>query len=871
MKNFTSCICILGLSGMAFGDVMIDQIGADDGTGIGTNITGNQDFEAAYDIYDIVTVDNFTGAGENIAMVEMVLNGWNGFVDPSSVVGYTANIYADSASIAASTTGDIASEYIDAADASMSGTWAGGGFLMSVNTAMMAGSGDQLIGLQPANDFATGGQTGTADSVSGDGVSAWQGNPGGGFGMPGNAQETGSDAAYRVSSDGIADPCDSDLGFCPADIDANGAVNVDDLLIVMGNWGQAGDGTFRPQGDIYPEPSGDCMVNVDDLLAMMGAFGAECIIEGGCCLGDGTCSVDTPANCAANGGTYFGDDSTCADGACAAAACCIDSATCADLTEDACDAMGGTYKGDGTSCAGTDCAAIEAGDECDVAIAVVDGANAFDTTNMTAGGSTPDDMMCDGTFLDWGASQDGWYSYVATGGITNFTTCDAASYDTSMVLYEGTCDNQVACNGDSVANDGTGCQAYYSEIDFDCVAGTTYYVRIGAWNGDGAGPGTLTITPPVTGNGACCMTDGSCIDGMDAADCVAFGGSFAGVDTLCADDPCAAGAGDECDTAVEIFEGANAFDTSVMTPSYPIPDDTLCAGTYLDWGDSPDGWYAWTSTGTGTASFSACDAASYDTSMALYEGTCDNQVSCNGDTGGEDGCQAYYSAVYDWPVTEGTVYIVRMGGWNGDSGAGTITVTFTGANAMAACCIAGACSDLTAVDCDAAGGVWLNGSTCADAACYQGCPAGAEADCDDCAQDGDDSSLDCNAGLNGPTGTEFQAITMGTPICGTASVFVDGPTGGTYRDLDWFTNATLNAGGDFVISAGTSGEDLLFGVVDNAAGAFVAAYMIPGGTEGSAEFLALPAGDYSILVGPNEWNTAWTCASGLVDYWVQLD
>ena len=65
--------------------------------------------------------------------------------------------------------------------------------------------------------------------------------------------------------------------------------------------------------------------------------------------------------------------------------------------------------------------------------------------------------------------------------------------------------------------------------------------------------------------------------------------------------------------------------------------------------------------------------------------------------------------------------------------------------------------------------------------------------------------------------------------------------------------------------------DLLFGVVDNVAGAFVAAYVMPGGTEGSAVFADLPAGDYSILVGPADWDVTWTCDSGLEDYWVQLD
>ena len=50
MKNLTSCICIMGLSGFAFGEVLLDQIGPDDGSGIGTGITGSQDFEAAYDV-----------------------------------------------------------------------------------------------------------------------------------------------------------------------------------------------------------------------------------------------------------------------------------------------------------------------------------------------------------------------------------------------------------------------------------------------------------------------------------------------------------------------------------------------------------------------------------------------------------------------------------------------------------------------------------------------------------------------------------------------------------------------------------------------------------------------------------------------------
>jgi hypothetical protein len=481
--------------------------------------------------------------------------------------------------------------------------------------------------------------------------------------------------------------------------------------------------------------------------------------------------------------------------------------------------------------------------------------------------------MCEGTFLDWLDSNDGWYMYVADGGLTSFDTCDSASYDTSLVLYEGSCTNQVACNGDAL--DSTGCQGYSSEIgNYECIAGETYYIRIGAWNGDGQGPGTLNINPPASGFGACCFPDETCLD-VDAASCDAFDGLFQGNGTACSpDNPCLAGPGDECASAVEAFEGANAFDTTMMTPSTPVPDDQMCADTFLEWGDSNDAWLYWVAPSGGTATFSACDPASYDTSMVLYEGTCDNQVACNGDTAADAGCQDYHSVIADYAVTAGETYYVRMGGWQAASGAGTVTISLIGGDVIGACCLDdGSCMDYNSDDCANAGGTWSSAALCADTDCpapYAGCPAGAESNCDPCYVDNDDSTADCNGGLNAVP-IAYQAITLGTPVCGTGSVFFDGGAQGTYRDLDWFTNASLNAGGTFTVSCGSSGMDALFGIVDNTLGAFVAAYVMPGGYEGSAVFADLPAGDYSILIGPNDWNLEWTCDSGLVDYWVQLD
>jgi hypothetical protein len=55
---------------------------------------------------------------------------------------------------------------------------------------------------------------------------------------------------------------------CPADVaNADGVVNVDDLLALLGAWGGA-----DPIFDIAP-PGGDGVVNVDDLLALLAAWG----------------------------------------------------------------------------------------------------------------------------------------------------------------------------------------------------------------------------------------------------------------------------------------------------------------------------------------------------------------------------------------------------------------------------------------------------------------------------------------------------------------------------------------------------------------------------------------------------------------------
>ncbi len=174
-------------------------------------------------------------------------------------------------------------------------------------------------------------------------------------------------------------------------------------------------------------------------------------------------------------------------------------------------------------------------------------------------------------------------------------------------------------------------------------------------------------------NGACCFDDGSCTYGLPNA-CIEQGGGFQGNGTACDTTDCPiAGAGDECSGALIAQNGANSFETLTATPSSPEPDEAQCSGTYLDWGGSADIWFRYTATASGSTHFTTCDSSSYDTSMVLYEGSCDNQVACNGDASGDTGCQSYHSEI-DYTVEAGNTYYIRIGGWQAATGSGTLTI-----------------------------------------------------------------------------------------------------------------------------------------------------------------------------------------------------
>ena len=87
---------------------------------------------------------------------------------------------------------------------------------------------------------------------------------------------------------------------------------------------------------------------------------------------------------------------------------------------------------------------------------------------------------------------------------------------------------------------------------------------------------------------------------------------------------------------------------------------------------SPNIWYCYTATCTGTAVISLC-GSSYDTKLAVYDGTnpfYDPLMGCNDDS---EACGEFSAqSQLEVPVIKGNIYLVGVGGWGDHTGVGIL-------------------------------------------------------------------------------------------------------------------------------------------------------------------------------------------------------
>ena len=498
---------------------------------------------------------------------------------------------------------------------------------------------------------------------------------------------------------------------------------------------------------------------------------------GACCIGN-KCSVVTAAVCSDAGGDYLGDGTNCNNQPCGGGgdptgACCIGTSKCFEgLTSDECANLGGKYVGNNTNCAGSPCGGGGGdGGEAYLDITGIEsfdgyqsGVNVIATVTVPAGAEITgigwNDVTLSAIDPSWGSEagimfnwenngepfagytaifdgEDAPGEYGPATGFTdlsadyNFTDADGQIQIEFFETYD-----DAAGVVDSIWTGGSIYVAYNGGGGGDpsgaCCVANKCSVRTAAdcaaAGGDYLGDGTNCTDDPCGGGGeptgACCV-DTDCSVETEVV-CSLLGGQYLGDGTNCNGEPCGGGGGgdgDTCGTAVNASVGTNPFDTSSATDSgYGEPDDSQCAGTYLDWQGSPDYWMRWNAPGTGTANFTTCDANSYDTSLVLYQGSSCNdliQVACNGDSAAADpGCQQYYSEM-SFEVVGGQTYFIRIGGWQGATGAGTLTISGDfGGEPSGACCVQGTCAIETQLGCLELGGDYLgDGTDCSNSPC----------------------------------------------------------------------------------------------------------------------------------------------------------
>ncbi len=217
----------------------------------------------------------------------------------------------------------------------------------------------------------------------------------------------------------------------------------------------------------------------------------------------------------------------------------------------------------------------------------------------------------------WSCVQDGgqdlWYLYVAESGHDLVVSTCASSFDTVLeVRWNCAPGTAIVCNDDSC---GTG-----SEVRWTPILGSRFYIRVGGSNG-ASGPGTLELRRIV-------LTSPQ----------------------------------DGCGGALPVTDGTTQFSTVGATESMPV---WSCAS------ESPDLWFAFTSNGAVTID---TFGSGYDTTLELFEGSCNQLVSiaCNDDSAGS------LQSVVSSPPTVGVTYYLRVGGHGGAMGAGMLNVAGAG-------------------------------------------------------------------------------------------------------------------------------------------------------------------------------------------------
>lgn len=486
------------------------------------------------------------------------------------------------------------------------------------------------------------------------------------------------------------------------------------------------------------KPDGECVQSTfDACMDLGGGFdeGLTCpevidecepVAVGACCSigGDGTgqCSEQTQEQCNAIANSFYnGDGTECTIGLCRHDACCDLGVSCMEDFFAACVDAGLSFQ-DGQSC--------DVGDPCNLGLGACCLPDEtcefiFEPECDSAGGVFIPGELCNADTCDAGAccEGDGTCSDVLSGECTG----DGAEFLTGQLCGPDTCPPLGACCIDGACSQltQTGCLAFGGQYTSDgapctqdsCVPGACCFndggclnVVLGATCEEASGVHSFIAedmceNQPCPPTGACCV-DGECLELVADACNDIVGATYLGDGSVCDEQSCELGACCELDgTCSDVLGGectgacSEFLAGEVCGPdTCPVAGACCIDGTCLELPETACGDQGGIFGGDG---------------VPCTEGSCDTGACCAGDGSCSDGIQVECSdPAADFLAGE--------------------TCGLDPCPPLGACCIEGACSQLTETGCLAAGGLYSgDGAECLVDTCDPGACCASDGTCTD--------------------------------------------------------------------------------------------------------------------------------------------
>jgi len=226
-----------------------------------------------------------------------------------------------------------------------------------------------------------------------------------------------------------------------------------------------------------------------------------------------------------------------------------------------------------------------------------------------------------------------------------------------------------------------------------------------------------------------------------------------------------------------------------------------------------DVWFCWQAACGGDATIGLCGSG-YDTKLAVYDlqpcPPTSLPLACN-----DDFCGLQSQVTI--PVSEGQFYLIRVGGFNGEQGSGSLDITVDNIQVV--------------------------------------CPPLSEAEGEPC---GGDVNGGCNS-----IPPAYSPVTCGRPVCGT--IHADGGT----RDTDWYRFTATEP--SHLIWTARAEIPIQLNIVDlsGGCGGATVAYGLGDPCTPFSIAADVPAGDYALFIAPQVYE-GFPCAGGPYDYTVWL-